>query len=217
MAMPILTESRHTPLTAPITIAITNLDTPIRFSPAVQAIINRCGPHPVVGGRYAAWIHGLLPQPGALIVFQAPRRALPVSNHPSVQIRHDHLDRRQRTQRQVVSLLDAAADMATFAHAPIEAAEVARRFLAKGGDASALRAAIALRPARFHERAMLEALAALETPAPQGANQHSHERAMLEALAAHEPPAPQGASKPSHEKSVREALTEAETTQEDKA
>lgn len=193
VCMSVIANPSQALVSAPISIAVTQLDTPLRFSPAIQAVINRCGPKPVIGGRYAAWVHGLLPQPGSLIVFQTQRRALPISAHPSVQIRHDHLDRRYRARGQLICMLDAAADMVAFAHTPAEAAEVARRFLTQGGDASALRAAIALRPARFHEKSMLEALTACETPAPQGASQHSHEGAMLE------------------------ALTEAETTQEDKA
>ena len=61
MAMSTITNPRHLSLTAPLTIAITDVERPIRFSPAVQAIINRCGPQPAIGGRYAAWVHGLLP------------------------------------------------------------------------------------------------------------------------------------------------------------
>lgn len=183
MHMSVIANTPNVLVSAPISIAITNLDAPLRFSPAIQAVINRCGPKPVIGGRYAAWVHGLLPQPGSLIVFQVARRAIPISAHPSVQIRHDHLDRRYRARGQLICLLDAAADMVAFAHTPAEAAEVARRFLNQGGDPSALRAAIALRPAKVHEQAMLEALTACETPAPQGASKHSRERAMLEALA----------------------------------
>lgn len=158
IAMSIISDPRQAIPSTPISIAITNLDTPLRFSPAIRAVINRCGPKPVIGGRYAAWVHGLLPQPGPLIVFQAARRAIPLSAHPSVQIRHDCLDRRYRARGQLVCLLDAAADMVAFAHTPEEAAEIARRFLAQGGDASALRAAIALRPARQHQQAMFDAL-----------------------------------------------------------
>lgn len=161
--MSAITNSCQAVPTVPISIAITRLDTPFRFSPAIQAVINRCGPKPVIGGRYAAWVHGLLPQPGSLIVFQTARRALPISAHPSVQIRHDHLDRRYRARGQLICMLDAAADMVAFSHTPSEAAEVARRFLTQGGDAAALRAAIALRPARFHQKVMFEALSETES------------------------------------------------------
>ena len=166
MAMSTITNPRHLSLTAPLTIAITDVERPIRFSPAVQAIINRCGPQPAIGGRYAAWVHGLLPQPGAMVVFQAVRRAIPVSCHPAVQIRHDHLGRRARARNQLVSLLDAAADMVAFAHTPEEAASVAHRFIEAGGDASALRAAITCRPGRVHERAMTDALTSTATAQP---------------------------------------------------
>lgn len=158
--MPMLTNTkpRQSLKDIPITIAIAQLSRPIRFSPMIQHLLDSCGPQPAIGGRYAAWVHGLLPCPGRMVIYQDPNRAIPLSAHPSIQIRHDCLNRRSRAIGQLTSLIDTAADMVTFAHGEQEAIHVANRFLALGGDGDALAYAIATRQGRIHERAMLRAL-----------------------------------------------------------
>ncbi|WP_336248891.1 hypothetical protein [Stomatohabitans albus] len=139
-------------------LAVTQLSSPLRLNEEIQSLMARCGDHPIIGGHYGAWIHGLLPVPGSLVIFQDPNRAIPLSVHPSIQVRHDRLHRRARVSGQLVSLIDVTADMVTFAHSDDQAIAVTKTYLSKGGDPQALAKAIAQREGRVHETAMYTAL-----------------------------------------------------------